>query len=533
MQETSDTDGKTYTVQYFERAIFEMHPENQAPNDVLLSLLGVFSLKHNYPNGAPAGTASTDNAIKYNETGMTLGGKFRAYWESHGGLAQQGYPITEEFQERSPLDGKTYTVQYFQRAVFELHPENAGTEYEVLLSQLGTFEWKRKHSEAGAPITIGLLTDRSGSLAIYGPMLERGWELGLSYATGGTNKVMGHEIKTVVKDTASSTETGPTLAREALEKDGAKILVGSPSSSVALAVSSLALQNKVPYIAAPAASPDITGKNFNQYTFRAGRTSVQDALTMGAALTGLGETFVQIAPDNAFGRGSAAAFYNVIKASGGTFPVNDTADGVGTVFAPLETTNFDSYINKVLDSNADVLVVTWAGTGFTQLFQQMQQFGVFDQMTVATGFGDNQTMANGYKEAVGSVGVSVYHYTMYDYNVNKWLVDQHEAKYNSPPDLFTEEGFLAAQMVVKAIELNDGDVDADGIIKALEGLQIQGPKGTYTIRDTDHVVLQEMTLVKLKTVDDPDFKFFDLVKKFTPEQTAPPCAVPAELNRCK
>ncbi|MEO8288063.1 MAG: substrate-binding domain-containing protein [Chloroflexota bacterium] len=533
MQEKSDTDGKTYNVQYFERAVFEMHPENQAPNDVLLSLLGVATLSRNYPNGAPADQkASTENATKFAETGKTVGGKFRAYWEKNGGLAQQGFPITDEFTERSPLDGKTYTVQYFQRAVFELHPENQAP-FDVLLSQLGTFQYKRKYSAAGAPITVGMLTDRSGSLAIYGPMLERGFELGLDYATGGTGKVMGHDIKVVTKDTASTTDTGVNLAREAIEKDGAKILVGSPSSGVALAVSALATQNKIPYIAIAAGSPDITGKNFSPYTFRAGRTSVQDALTMGAALTGMGKKFIQIAPDYAFGRGSAAAFYNVVKANGGTFPVNDNATDFGTVYAPLETTDFTPYINQVLDSHADVLIVTWAGAGFTPLFQQMQQLGIFDQMVVATGFGDNQTLAKGYAEAINSVGVSVYHYSMYDYKVNQWLVQKHQEKFKSPPDLFTAEGFLAAQMVVKALEMNDGKPDADGVIKALEGLQIQGPKGTYTIRATDHALLQEMTLVKLKNVNAPDFKFFELVKKFTPEQTAPPCEVPAALNRCK
>jgi len=150
MQEKSDTDGKTYTVQYFERAVFEMHPENQPPNDVLLSLLGNFLYKQKYPNGAPNQRTSTDNPRKFNETGKTMGGKFRDYWEKNGGLAQQGFPISDEFQERSDLDGKTYTVQYFERAVFELHPENAGTQYEVLLSQLGTFRYRAKYPQVQA-----------------------------------------------------------------------------------------------------------------------------------------------------------------------------------------------------------------------------------------------------------------------------------------------------------------------------------------------------------------------------------------------
>ena len=146
MQEISDTDGKTYTVQYFERAVFEMHPENPAPNDVLLSLLGNFLYKQKYPSGAsnqkPNNTAGS---ILFKETGKRVGGKFLAYWQKNGGLAQQGFPISEEFQERSELDGKTYTVQYFERAVFEMHPENK-PPFDVLLSQLGTFRYKAKYA---------------------------------------------------------------------------------------------------------------------------------------------------------------------------------------------------------------------------------------------------------------------------------------------------------------------------------------------------------------------------------------------------
>jgi hypothetical protein len=90
----------------------------------------------------------------FNETGKTVCGRFLDYWKTHGGLAQQGYPITNEFQEVSDLNSQTYTVQYFERAVFEKHPENAAPN-DVLLSQLGTFQLQRKYPggdpSGGAP----------------------------------------------------------------------------------------------------------------------------------------------------------------------------------------------------------------------------------------------------------------------------------------------------------------------------------------------------------------------------------------------
>ncbi len=152
MQEKSDTDGKTYTVQYFERAVFEMHTGNKQPYDVLLSLLGNFLYKQKYPNGASNQQPNIGaGSVAFKETGKRLGGKFLDYWNTNGGLAQQGLPISDEFMEKNALDGKTYRVQYFERAVFEIHPENVGTQYEVLLSQLGTFRYRAKYTSGGGP----------------------------------------------------------------------------------------------------------------------------------------------------------------------------------------------------------------------------------------------------------------------------------------------------------------------------------------------------------------------------------------------
>ena len=61
--------------------------------------------------------------------------QFMAYWTANGGLAQFGYPISELVTETLE-DGKPYQLQYFERARFELHPENQ-PPYDVLLGQFG------------------------------------------------------------------------------------------------------------------------------------------------------------------------------------------------------------------------------------------------------------------------------------------------------------------------------------------------------------------------------------------------------------
>ena len=128
-QEVSDVDRKVYTVQYFERAVFEHHTQNQPPYDVLMSLLGRLQFRRKYPDGVqaleklPDGMNPAVDAV-FPQTGKDVRGVFLDYWTNNGGTLQYGYPISDAFIERSQIDGKEHIVQYFERSVFEYHPEN-------------------------------------------------------------------------------------------------------------------------------------------------------------------------------------------------------------------------------------------------------------------------------------------------------------------------------------------------------------------------------------------------------------------------
>lgn len=93
--------------------------------------------------------SAADTCQTFQETGKTVCGVFLLYWREHGGLAQQGLPLSGELNEQNVVDGKTYRVQYFERAVFEYHPENQ-PPYDVLLSLLGSAQYQAKY---GGPAT--------------------------------------------------------------------------------------------------------------------------------------------------------------------------------------------------------------------------------------------------------------------------------------------------------------------------------------------------------------------------------------------
>lgn len=60
-------------------------------------------------------------------------------------------PISDEFLEKSDVNGQNYLVQYFERAVFEYHPEQRPPN-DVLLSLLGSFRYAMYQGPAATPV---------------------------------------------------------------------------------------------------------------------------------------------------------------------------------------------------------------------------------------------------------------------------------------------------------------------------------------------------------------------------------------------
>lgn len=384
------------------------------------------------------------------------------------------------------------------------------------------------------PIKVGLITDKTGALAIYGAHILRGFPLGMEYATGApaTNATPNEsysfmlekcEIQVIVKDDQSNPENTATVARELIEVEDVDILVGTVSSGATATLQELARENEVVLVVAPAAANDITGVNFNEYTFRVSRNNYQDAVNICEYLTQEYATFVQLAPDYAFGYGGATAFRDACTLNGGEFVVDD-------IFAPADTTDFTPYMEQVLDSGAEALLVTWAGGGFVPLVQAAKDLGVMDEMALASGFVDNVVMPAFFANAVGSTSGILYHYTLPQNEVNDWLVAQTKTQFNTVPDLFDADGMNAALLIVEALKKTQGDASAAALISAMEEMEFEGPKGTVYIRPQDHVAIQDMYIVKLLNVTDPEFKFFELVETNRPDV---PCLLPeAMADRC-
>lgn len=339
-------------------------------------------------------------------------------------------------------------------------------------------------ADAGpAEITVGVITSETGPLAGYGKQYLDGFRAGLDYATDGTNEVDGTKIMVEYRDDAGDPDTAVGAAKELIGA-GVNILAGSASSGVAAAMAEQAGQNKVLFISGPAAADALTG--INGYTFRSGRQSAQDVATAGTFLGDLeGKTVTVFAQNNAFGQGNEAAVKAILGAKGAT---------VNSVLVAEDVTEFTPFAQQVLAGTPDLVFVAWAGATSGAMWQAMSQQGVLDAVPVVTGLGDAATFG-AYGEASEKISFLNYYFPgAPDNDVNTAMIDAVEAA-GGTPDLFTPDGFNAAIMLVHAISEGKGDVDA--MVAALEGFEFDGPKGTLTVRASDHALIQDMYQVKL------------------------------------
>lgn len=363
------------------------------------------------------------------------------------------------------------------------------------------------------PIKIGVLASQTGGLEAYGQQTLRGFELGLEYATDGTNEVAGRKIEFIVEDTETKPEVAVQKATKLLEEDEVDFLVGSSSSGDTLAVLPLAEEYEKIMVVEPAVADSITGSEFNPYIFRTARNSSQDAVAGAAAIAKKGVKIATFAPDYSFGWDGVEAFKEAAVKLG--------AEIVHEEFADPAATDFTSNIQKIIDSDPDYLFVIWAGANspWNQIADmKVQEKGI----KISTGAPDIAALGT-MEPLVGMEGFSVYYHDLPKNEINDWLVEQHKAKFNGDvPDLFTPGGMSAAIAIVEALKKTEGETDADTLIETMEGMSFETPKGKMTFRPEDHQALQTLYAIRLEKKDGVAYPVPVLMRELSPEETAPP-----------
>lgn len=359
-----------------------------------------------------------------------------------------------------------------------------------------------------APVAIGMITSQTGPLAAYGEAYTAGFEAGLDYATEGTGEVDGRELEITWEDDQGNPDTAVAKAKDLIGQ-GTKVIAGTVVSGIATSLAEQAEQNEILYISGPAATDAITG--VNDYTFRSGRQTYQDVATAGTFIGDAeGKKVVVFAQDTAFGQGNLAGVQAVLGGQGAT---------VEGVLVAEDATEFTPFAQQLIAAQPDLVFVAWAGASSGAMWTALEQQGVFDAAPVVTGLGDVATY-QAYGEASGNISfLNHYFGGAAGTDVEEAMI-AHLEENGAEPDLFSVDGFVAAQMIVQAVR--EGGDDVEAMIDALEGWSFESVKGEVTVREADHALIQPMYQVSFVEGDagwEPE-----LVETVDAETVAPPVA---------
>ena len=369
---------------------------------------------------------------------------------------------------------------------------------------------------AGNKIRIAHVYSKTGPLEAYGKQTAVGFMMGLDYATGGTFALAGKKLVVIEKDDQGKPDVGKSLLAAAYGDDKVDIAVGPTSSGVALAMLPVAEEYKKILLVEPAVADSITGDKWNKYIFRTGRNSSQDAIGNAVAADVAGLNIGVLAQDYAFGRDGVKAFKESLK----------KAKIVHEEYLPTATTDFTAGIQRLVDALKDkpgpkVIAVVWAGA--TTPFPALAAQDLQKRYGIAVGSGGNILPAMAaYKQFPGMEGATYYYFGIPKNPVNEWLVANHYKQFKQPPDFFTAGGMSAAIALVEALKKTGGDTTTNKLIKTMEGMSFETPKGKMTFRAEDHQAMQSMYHFRIKV--DPAFPWGvpELVREIKPEEMQVP-----------
>ena len=368
---------------------------------------------------------------------------------------------------------------------------------------------------AGAEgLNIGPVYSQTGVRAADGAPAQAGRMLGFDYATNGTMMVNGRKIVLIEKDDQGKPDVGKAQLQAAYADDKVDLAIGPTFSGVALAMLPVAEEYKKVLLVEPAVADSITGDKWNRYIFRTGRNSSQDAISNALALDKEGVSIATLAQDYAFGRDGVKAFKDALK----------KAKIVHEEYLPVTTTDFTAGAQRLFDALKDkpgrkVIFIIWAGAGnpFKIADLDPKRYGI----EISTGGNILPAMA-AYKAFPGMEGATYYYFGIPKNPANNWLITEHYKRFKSPPDFFTAGGMAAAMAVVEALKKTGGDTKTETLIRTMEGMSFDTPKGKMTFRKEDHQAMQSMYHFRIK--NDPAFTWAvpELVREIKPEEMQVP-----------
>jgi len=380
------------------------------------------------------------------------------------------------------------------------------------------------------PIKMVCLDIISGTMKFVGDAYQYGIKFAVEEinAAGG---LLGRPIEVYYDDHQLKPDIGTRKARKYILQKEVEFILSGTATNVGTALSNVAEKEKVVMLNYGLAGDHMTGEAFNRHHFRVCMSSSQHAAALAAYLSKTEyKTYYILCQDYSAPRQGAAGFKRAMNRLKPSWKL------VGEDYHPVGTKDLAPYINKVINSKAEVLyTVDWGGD-LIVLLKQTKALGC--QAKIASWFISDPIVCEAAGDAaIGAVTAEIYMLSV-DTPANRDFIERWQKRNMTPehpyPDLFVGKAYQAFKFLAEAIK-KAGSTKAEDVIKAWEGLTYESPMGQMRMRACDHQTLATIPVAEILPGPGAFYKFPYAGKPITiiPSDKA---AVPPEETgnpRCK
>ena len=361
-------------------------------------------------------------------------------------------------------------------------------------------------AQAQKPIKVGFPMILSGPGALFGEPALKGAQMYVEEinAKGG---VLGRKIELLPRDTKGNADEAVRVARELVLKENVDFLVGTLTSAEGPAVSVVAKENKIVFIAAIPKTDQLTAPDkLHPYVFRVAANTTAEGRSAAEIVAKWPVTKIAtMSPDYAYGQDVTKSFVEHLK------KIKPSVQIVDQQWPKLGETDYTPFINAQLAKKPEAVFSSLWGGHFVTFAKQAKPLAYFDAIKFNfIGVGEagspesTRSAGNDYPVGIWGNSYDAFYWDGapaahkdYTARLAKFLKDER-------PSSWPIQGYIGMQFLAEAIA-KAKSTDSDKVSAALKGLTVNTPTGPMTIRAKDHNANRGQLYGK--TVMDPKFPF--------------------------
>jgi len=327
-------------------------------------------------------------------------------------------------------------------------------------------------------VKVGLMLPYSGTYAALGNNITNGFKLAVA-ENGG--KLGGSEVEYFTVDDESEPAKAPDNANKLIKRDKVDVLVGTVHSGVALAMAKVARDNNALLIVPNAGAAELTGPLCSPNLFRTSFTMWQSGHAMGKVAAQQGKkTAVTFTWAYAAGNEAVDAFKEGFEAAGGKV--------VKAMALPFPQVEFQSYLTEIAALKPDMVFSFFSGGGAKKYLADYAAAGLKAKIPLyGPGF-LTEGVLDGSESAQG-VQTTLHYADGLDNAKDKAFRAAYQKAYGSEPDVFSVQGYDAAQLLAAGLTAVKGDVGKRAeLVAAMESARIESPRGAMTLSKSHNPV---------------------------------------------